>query len=148
MSFKITFPTVWANFDPNGHMRHTAYNDLAAEVRVRHFDSLGLSLAEFTKNGIGPVLFSENTNFWKEIRIGENVTVDVTLIGASKNYERYRFHSNVYKENGELAAEIEVYGSWLDLTKRKLAVLPEDIVQVFDKVDKHPSFKEIELKKK
>nr|WP_299046804.1 thioesterase family protein [uncultured Polaribacter sp.] len=35
MNFEVSFNTKWSDFDPNRHMRHTAYNDYAAEVRVR-----------------------------------------------------------------------------------------------------------------
>jgi len=91
MSFEVAFPTLWANFDANAHMRHTAYNDYAAEVRSRFFAKQGFSLAEFSKLNIGPILFSENTNFFREIRLGENIKANITLIGASKNLERFKF---------------------------------------------------------
>ena len=32
MSYTLEFNTKWADFDANRHMRHTAYNDYAAEV--------------------------------------------------------------------------------------------------------------------
>jgi len=35
MSFKVTFASKWSDFDPNRHMRHTANNVYAAEVRAR-----------------------------------------------------------------------------------------------------------------
>jgi acyl-CoA thioester hydrolase len=42
MKFQITFNTKWSDFDPNRHMRHTAYNDYAAEVRVRFVFETGI----------------------------------------------------------------------------------------------------------
>jgi acyl-CoA thioester hydrolase len=60
MTYKVTFKTRWADFDPNNHMRHTAYNDYAAETRVRFFNDNDLSLSALNKQDIGPVLFSEN----------------------------------------------------------------------------------------
>ena len=68
MTFQITFPTKWSDFDPNRHMRHTAYNEYAAEVRVRYFKSQNFSIDEFTKHNIGPILFEEYTSFRKEMR--------------------------------------------------------------------------------
>ena len=47
MNFKVSFNTKWADFDPNRHMRHTAYNDYAAEVRVRYFASQNFTLNDF-----------------------------------------------------------------------------------------------------
>ena len=66
MNFKVTFATKWADFDPNRHMRHTAYNDYAAEVRVRYFRNQKFSIKEFTKYNLGPILFTEETSFRKE----------------------------------------------------------------------------------
>ena len=50
MSFQVTFATKWSDFDPNRHMRHTAYNEYAAEVRVRYFTAQKFSIEEFTKH--------------------------------------------------------------------------------------------------
>ena len=66
MSFKVTFLTKWADFDPNRHMRHTAYNDYASEVRVRYFREQNFSIEDFTKHNIGPILFTEETSLEKK----------------------------------------------------------------------------------
>ncbi len=127
-------------------MRHTAYNDYAAEVRVRFFQKQGLSINEFAKLNIGPVLFKEETSFLKEIHIGENITVKMKLEGVSKGIERWRFNHQIFNEKGELAAEIKVYGAWIDLVKRKLTAPPQKFVAIFENLSKTSNFKEIELK--
>lgn len=147
MSFKIAFPTRWADFDPNNHMRHTAYNDYAAESRVRLFKSYGLSMHEFNKLNIGPILFQENTNFFKEISLGEDITVEILLKGMSENGERFKFSHNIFREDGKLAAVIEIYGAWLDLKKRKLTLPPEIILDLAKGMTKTEDFENILLKK-
>jgi len=146
MNFEITFHTKWSDFDPNRHMRHTAYNDYAAEVRVRFFQEHGLSISEFAKLNIGPVLFKEETSFLKEIHIGENITVKMELEGVSKGIERWRFNHQIFNEKGKLSAEIKVYGAWIDLQKRKLTVPPAKFVKIFQDLPKTENFKEILLK--
>ena len=148
MNFQVTFNTKWSDFDPNRHMRHTAYNDYAAEVRVRYFQEHGLSINEFAKLNIGPILFKEETSFYKEIHIGENITVKMELEGVSKNIERWRFNHQIFNETGKLAAEIKVYGAWIDLIKRKLTSPPEKFVTIFEELPKTSNFKEIFLKSK
>ena len=147
MTFNINFNTKWSDFDPNRHMRHTAYNDYAAEVRVRFFQEHGLSIDEFAKLNLGPILFKEETSFFKEIRIGENITVTMELEGVSKGIERWRFKHQVLNKYGKLSAEIKVYGAWLDLTKRKLAVPPKEFADMFNDLPKSENFEEILLKK-
>jgi len=146
MKFEVNFKTKWSDFDPNRHMRHTAYNDYAAEVRVRFFQEHGLSINEFAKLNIGPILFKEETSFYKEIHIGENINVHMELEGVSKGIERWRFIHQIFNAEGKLAAEIKVYGAWIDLIKRKLTVPPADFVKIFEDLPKTENFNEILLK--
>lgn len=147
MKFEASFPTIWANFDANAHMRHTAYNDYAAEIRSRFFSSQGFSLTEFAKLNIGPILFEENTRFFREILLGENITANLELIGASSKFERFKFLHQIIKENGVIAAEIRIYGAWIDLTKRKLTTPPQEMIAIFEKMEKPKNFENIILKK-
>jgi len=148
MSYKVTFSTRWADFDPNNHMRHSAYNDYAAEARVRFFREKGFSMIEFNKQNIGPVLFSENTNFYREINLSENISVELFVKGLSENGERFKFQHKIFKQNGVLAAEIEIYGAWIDLKKRKLTNPPEELISKFEALEKSYNFEVIPIKKK
>jgi acyl-CoA thioester hydrolase len=148
MSFKVTFPTKWSDFDPNRHMRHTAYNEYAAEVRIRYFAEHHFSIEEFTKHNIGPVLFTEETSFKKEIHIGEDISVNIKLSGLSENNERWKIVHEVFNEAGQLSAVIKVYGAWIDLTKRKLTVPPKEAQNLFLHAERTNDFERIILKKK
>lgn len=147
MEYKITFVTKWSDFDPNRHMRHTAYNEYAAEVRIRYFAAQNFSIDEFTKHNIGPILFEEYTSFRKEIHLGENISVNMKLSGISKNNERWKITHEVFNEAGQLSAIIKVYGAWIDLTKRKLTTPPKAAQQLFLTTEKTSDFEEIVLKK-
>ena len=147
MSFKVTFPTRWADFDPNNHMRHSAYNDYAAESRVRLFKKYGLSMEEFKRLNIGPILFQENTSFYKEISLGEDLTVEVLLKGVSEKGERFKFLHKIYKRDGTLAAEIEIFGAWIDLVKRKLTSPPDTMIDLAEHMSKTDDFETIPLKR-
>ena len=147
MTFQVTFPTKWSDFDPNRHMRHTAYNEYAAEVRVRYFAKHNFSMAAFTKYNLGPILFTEETSFRKEVHAGENITVNIKLQGVSENNERWKIVHEVFNEAGTLSAVIKVYGAWIDLTKRKLCIPPVATNEMFDFAEKTPDFEIISLKK-
>lgn len=147
MSYQVTFATKWSDFDPNRHMRHTAYNEYAAEVRVRYFAAQNFSIDEFTKHNIGPILFTEETSFRKEIHLGENISVNIKVTGLSKNNERWKLVHEVFNEAGKLSAVIKVYGAWIDLTKRKLTVPPKEAESLFLNAVKTDDFEVISLKK-
>lgn len=147
MSFSITFKTRWSDFDANKHMRHTAYNDYAAEVRTRYFKAQGVSIEDFAKENLGPILFKEETSFYKEIHIGEDISVNLTIKGISKNLERWKLEHRVFNETGKLSAQINVYGAWIDLQKRKLTTPSEKFKNLFASLEKTADFEEILLKK-
>jgi len=148
MIFKCSFPTRWADFDPNNHMRHSAYNDYAAEARVRLFKKFGLTMQEFERLKIGPILFQENTKFFKEITMGDDISVEVLLLGVSEKGERFKFRHHIYRGDGKLAAEIEILGAWLDLNKRKLTVPPRIIIELAEQLSQTEDFEIIPVSKK
>ncbi len=142
------FKTKWADFDPNNHLRHSAYNDYAAECRVRFFHKHGYSLANFNQAKLGPILFQEHTNFYKEIRIGEDLTVVLFLKGISDKGDKFKFTHHIYKQNKSLAATIDVYGAWLDLSLRKLTTPPKALIEVCYSLPKTEDFEIISSKQK
>lgn len=129
-------------------MRHSAYNDYAAESRVRFFGKHGLSLQEFNKLHIGPILFEENTKFFKEISLGEDIKVEVLLKAASENGARFKFLHKIYRGDGKLSAEIEIFAAWMDLEKRKLIIPPQIVLEVIDHLTKTDDFEIIPMKQK
>ena len=147
MNFSVSFKTKWADFDANRHMRHTAYNDYAAETRVRYFKKQGYTVNNFSEDGFGPILFKEETSFFKEIHMGEDITIDLTLKAVSRKSERWKLQHNVFNEAGKLAATINVYGAWIDLEKRKLAIPSEKFHNLFLDLNKTEDFETIVLKR-
>ncbi len=145
--FQVKFKTIWANFDPNRHMRHSAYSDYAAEVRARFFQEHNLSLDDFARLHIGPVLFEEQTKFLKEIQMGTDITVNMWLFAATEHFERWEFSHEVFNDQGDLSAIIKVKGAWIDLQKRKLTGLPESILEILKHIPKSEDFKKSFVKK-
>jgi acyl-CoA thioester hydrolase len=145
MSFSVGFTSRWADFDPNNHMRHSAYTDYAAEARVRMFNEYGLNLIEFNKLNIGPILFREETIFRREIRLSEDISVQVFLKGISENGERFKFSHKIYKTDESLAAEVEIYGAWLDLKTRKLTKPPKIVLEALKDIERTEDFENIAL---
>ena len=138
-----TYETLWADMDPNKHMRHTAYNDYAAQVRVAFMAEHGLGLDVMEKLHLGPVLFREETRFLKEVRMGETIKVDMRLAGMSKDGERWKMRHNIYKQNDKIAAIITVEGAWIDMATRKLTPPPADMLEYFEALEKTEDYMEI-----
>lgn len=139
-SFNREFQSIWANLDPNGHMRHTAYNDYAAQLRLNFFESNGYSFAGMIDLGIGPVLFREETKFLREIRMGEKLVVDLELVKARKDASKWTIRSGIYKKDHTLSAIVEVDGAWLDLQQRRIIQPPVEMVKMLDQAPKSEDF--------
>ncbi len=138
--FKQQFQVIWADLDPNAHMRHTAYNDYAAQVRVGLFDELSLPLAELVASGYGPVLFHEDTTFKKEVFMNERITVDCAAVAFRKDLKIWKFRQQVWKQNGELACVIIATGAFMSLKERKVVVPPQKIIDMLERIPKTEDF--------
>ena len=147
MTFQETFKTRWSDFDANRHLRHTAYNDYAAEVRLRYFKQQGVTMSNFAADHLGPILFKEETSFFKEILMGADITINLKLKAVSGKTERWKLLHHFFNEKGELAAEIMVYGAWIDLEKRKLAIPSPKFNNLFSSLEKTADYEDIILKK-
>ncbi len=132
--FKNQFQVIWADLDPNAHMRHTAYNDYAAQVRVSLFDELKMPLNRLVASGFGPVLFHEDTSFFKEVFMNEKITVDCAALAYRRDMKIWKFRQQIFKENGSLACIIIATGAFMDLKKRKVVEPPKHIVDMLDGV--------------
>ena len=127
----ITYRTRWADMDPNGHMRHSAYADYAADQRVVLLAEWGYDVARFAQLRLGPILFREETKFLKEVSIGEEIRVDGRLASVNADGSRWTIVHTIYKADGRVAATVTVDGAWLDLDRRKLTVPPAELVAGF-----------------
>ncbi|UYZ60569.1 acyl-CoA thioesterase [Hymenobacter latericus] len=144
MHYHKQYPIRWADLDPNGHMRHSAYNDYAAQLRLDFLEDAGFPLAKFAKLGIGPILFREDTRFLKEISPNETIKVGAELAGLSADGSRWRIVHTIYKADGRESAIITVDGAWLDLRQRKLATPPAELAEALGRLERHSSYAEIE----
>ena len=126
MPHSQTYTVRWAELDPNGHMRHSAYADFAADQRVHWLASHDYDLRKFAELRIGPILFREETKYLKEIHAGEEIRVEGRLMNGTPDGSRWTIEHTIYKADGRVAATVTVDGAWLDLERRKLTVPPAE----------------------
>ena len=119
----------WAELDPNGHMRHSAYADFAADQRVQWLAALGYDQRRFAELRLGPILFREETVFKRELHSGEKIRVEGAMTKTTPDGGRWTIEHTIYKQSGEVAATVTVDGAWLDLDRRKLTLPPAELSQ-------------------
>ncbi|WP_313259962.1 acyl-CoA thioesterase [Sphingobacterium sp.] len=135
---------LWSQIDANVHLRHSAYADFCAQARSNMLNKMGLSLEEFNKRKIGPILFREELNYLREIGLDEQVKVSVVITKFNKLNSRFSFRHEIFKENGVKAAVVLVDGAWMNIRERKLTNIPEEWMEIISKIPKSEDYTEID----
>ncbi len=117
----------WSDCDANRHMRHTAYSDLCAHTRVCFLSDIGLGEVWTQEHNIGPVLFKEETEYKREVHMGEQLNITLETGEATGFTKSIQMVQHLYKEDGELAATHRCVVAWMDLSLRKIVQLPAQI---------------------
>ena len=124
----------WADLDPNFHMLHSRYYDFGATCRMELLIEHGLTPEWMMQNQVGPILFKEQCQFKKEIRFGDEITINLKLFKATRDFSRWAFRHEMFKNGDALAAIIEVEGAWMDTSTRRLTRPGEKVMATFAEV--------------
>lgn len=139
-------PVLWAQIDANMHLRHSAYADFAAQARLSLLEKLGIKTSDFLKLKLGPILFREELFYLREISLDDNVKVSCVLTKCRPDGSRWSIQHEIYRNDGVKAAIVNVDGAWIDMEKRKLSKLPEDLNALFMQVPRSADFVMEEMK--
>lgn len=144
--FVVPIQIRWSDIDQNRHLRHSAYYDYGAMVRMIYLNSHGLTTEKMEELQVGPILFREEALFRKEIKLEDKITMDVEIVSARSDYSRWTLRHTLLKEDQSIACIINIDGAWLDLVKRKLAQPPEFVKDIFKSFPKSSDFQVTPLK--
>ena len=139
-SFERQIEVRWADVDQNGHVRHSAYYDYGAHVRIAFFNAVGFPNTRMSGLKIGPILFKEECSFLREIRPDDVVTVNLLKGVVKEDGSRWTLHHEIFNQEGKKAAHITIQGAWLDLEGRKLSKPPQDLADAIQQLDKGEPF--------
>ncbi len=139
--FQNTIRIRWSDLDPIGHVRHSVYYDFGAQLRTELFIERGIRVEEMTKAGFGPVLFEEKAKFIRELHFGDNLIMNGALSGLRKDFSRFAFRHEIWKNDDTLCATVEVLGAWIDLKARKLTIPPQEFLDKLSNLPRHEDFK-------
>lgn len=139
--FIVPIQIRWSDIDQNRHLRHSAYYDYGATVRMKFLNEGGLTTKKMEELQVGPILFREEALFKREVTLEDKITVDVEICSAREDYSRWSLRHNFLKADGTVAAIINMDGGFLDLTKRKLTQPPDFVKEIFRSFQKSSDFK-------
>lgn len=111
----------WSDLDPNFHLRHSSYYDLAAQERIDILHQYGITIHVMKSENVGPVLFKEQCEFKREIHIDSKIHILTKLLKMKRDGSFWIIQHEFLSEENKLHALLKVEGSWIDVIKRKLA---------------------------
>ena len=88
-------------------------------------------------------MFREETRYFKEVGMNEEITIDFKVVESSPKGERWQMSHDVYKKDGSLAATITLEGAWFDIDNRKLIAPPQELADLLNGLPKSDDYKEI-----
>lgn len=124
MVFEHQHMVGWGDLDANGHLRNTAYLDKSADLRMLYFASNGFPMSAFAEHGIGPVVQSDEIEYFREFRLLEPIRITLIAAGLSEDGARFRLRNEFYRPDGRLAARVTSRGGWMNIGKRRLTAPP------------------------
>lgn len=130
----------WADIDANFHLRHSVYYDLCAQQRMDVLASVGLTMDTMQELFIGPILFREESIFRKEIKLTDEVDIEVAVRGLSKDFRKFAFQQRLIKADGTVCAIVNVEGAWMDTRSRRIAPPPDTVGKALDVIPRTEDF--------
>lgn len=132
-SFKINLR--WSDLDPNFHLSHSSFYDLASQARFEMLARYGLTLAEMEELQVTPILHHEECFFYREIKYNDVVYIEIRIKDFSEDLSRWTLEHEFIGENKKRRALLTTDISWFNFKTRKLAKpLPEALTATFKSI--------------
>ena len=141
--FQLNISVRWADLDPNGHVRHSAYYDYGAQARVAYLQQQGVGIDLMATQGVGPVIFREECRFRRELHFGDDLVIDMRTKGFSADYRKWSLQHRILRQD-EMCAIMDIDGAWFDLKKRRVIKPFEQVSKVFETLERTEDFQMIE----
>ncbi len=136
MEYKVR----WADIDGNRHVNYAAYIEAATELRYRFFAEQNLPPETFEKLGVSPTYTSMTVNFYREVLLGETITITFHLAGLSEHGVRWRIRHEFFKANRKKAVGLTLEGTMLNLTTRQPVIPTTEIMHAFQQAPRSTDF--------
>ena len=134
------FEIRWAELDANRHVANSSYVDLLSETRMSFLRENGFTQNKFEELRIGPVIFSEELYYIKEILPNEKIKISIELSGNDINFKYIRFSHCIFNQENKLSIYSETFFGWFSLDKRKLLVPPAELQNIIAGLSKSDNY--------
>lgn len=142
--FLKRFEIRWNDLDPNRHVANSTFSAFMNDTRMSFLTAKGFNQQSFAKHNMGPVIFSEEFYYQKEIHPAETVHVDIELLAATDDFKFVKFCHSLFNGKNDLAVYSEIYFGWFDLASRRLTSPPDELKKILESLPKSERFTRME----
>jgi len=143
IAYSKTFPVLWSDLDPNGHMRGARYLDYAGEMPFYFLVDNGFDMSSIVREQIGPVTLNQSVKHLKELRFGDELTVQFRLRGLAPDGSRWAFRCHMMRRDGQEVAIVELDGAFFGLRTRKMSPPPAGLPELIRLLARESDFNEL-----
>ena len=90
----------------------------------------------------GPVIFTEQIFYFKEIHQGKPITVTCEVTGMSEDGSLFSFRHEFYDYKGRNLARGLMTGAWMNLKERKIKALDDEL---YERIKNFPRSEDFEI---
>lgn len=126
MEHSKTYTIVESDLDELGHMNYLRYIKIFEIARFGWFEQIGLRFENLLEEQLGPVLLKLETEYSKEVRLGDTVEIRSHLIRVGT--KSFTLKQTMIHE-GQTSATTTAIMAIMDLQKRKAIPVPDEIAK-------------------
>jgi len=138
--YRKTLYATWGDMDFNSHMGTAAYLHKSGDVRMMFFSENGFPMSEFLRTGIGPVIFKDQLEYFREIGLLQEIQVTLAVAGMSEDGSRWWMRNEFLRPDGKPAARVTSEGGWIDLQARRVAAPPPELLRALQQIPRTDDF--------
>lgn len=124
--YRTTVPSEYE--DSNGHMNVRYYMAIFDEAGYPMIDAFGITPEYLEAHGEGGFDLEHHLNYLNEVRVGDEVSVYVRVVGFTPKRTHYLMFM-VNETRGNVAAIFECINSYADLRLRKTTPYPAHVAE-------------------
>lgn len=138
------FEIRWSDLDANRHVANSSYVDILTETRLSYLRENGFTQKKFQEMGFGPVIFSEEIFYIKEVKPNETIKSGIELLANNDSFKYSKFAHCIFNSDGKLCVYSETFFGWFSLSERKLIVPPVELRNILSSLSKADNYEKLD----
>jgi acyl-CoA thioester hydrolase len=138
--YKQSFHVRWNEADANGHMRNSAYLDMASDIRMMYFRDNNFTAKDFERLRVGPVVMRDEIEYFREMRLMDPIDVTLEITEIAPDNSRFRIRNCYFRQDGKICVTITSTVGWLNLDARRLIIPPEELFAALQNIARTDDF--------